>query len=514
MDPALQSGNVLRFGAFELDPCSGELRKSGVKIRTPDQAIKILHSLLKRPGEVVTREELAHVLWPDGTNVDFESGLNAAVKKLRIALGDSGASPRYIETLPRRGYRMIVPVSSPTAASRLAPAADESPGRSFRPRLPAIRVALVVLALTAGSLVAFWARRELAAPRVLPVWDSGRLSENAEANGYFAKAQLFMGSGLLDPGRASDLLGRALQLDPRFGKARAEYGFVHLIMINTGRSNDRSLLYKAEEQIRQGLRDDPTFSHGHTALAALYLHDGRKERAPAEIETALKINPYDIDAKHWLAVYHNLSGDSFTAQTLEKEILARNQRFFPGQMYLGELARQHGDLEEAIRHHGKLLEYDPENIYALQFLARTYMDKSDFSNARLTLDRLRPVARASFTTRAIEAMLLAMEKRYDEAAKAMDREVLNYMELTALWTLAGAEFFALMGDRARAIEWLERAVRQGDERAAWFARDPSLKAIWGEPHFQQIVASIAARRTSVSPLSQSGSASPATSDFK
>src|SRR6185369_7443831 len=76
-----------------------------------------------------------------------------------------------------------------------------------------------------------------------------------------------------------------------------------------------------------------------------------------------------------------------------------------------------------------------------------------------------------------------------------------YMELTALWTLAGAEFFALMGDRALAIEWLERAVRQGDERAAWFARDPSLKVIWGEPRFQQIVASIAARRTSVSPLS-------------
>ena len=127
MDPALQSGNVLRFGAFELDPCSGELRKSNVKIRTPDQAIKILHSLLKRPGEVVTREELAHVLWSDGINVDFESGLNAVVKKLRIALGDSGASPHYIETLPRRGYRLLGTVTVES---------DAQSGRAAEPPLP------------------------------------------------------------------------------------------------------------------------------------------------------------------------------------------------------------------------------------------------------------------------------------------------------------------------------------------------------------------------------------------
>ena len=119
MDQTLQPGNVLRFGAFELDLNSGELRKSGVKIRTADQAIKILHSLLLRQGEVVTREELAAVLWPDGTNVDFENGLNTAMKKLRIVLGDSGTSPRYIETLPRKGYRLIVPVNSPLAAQRV-----------------------------------------------------------------------------------------------------------------------------------------------------------------------------------------------------------------------------------------------------------------------------------------------------------------------------------------------------------------------------------------------------------
>lgn len=488
MDPTLQTGNVLRFGAFELDSRSGELRKSGIKIRTADQAIKVLHSLLARQGEIVTREELAAVLWPDGTNVDFEAGLNAAVKKLRIALGDSGASSRYIETLPRKGYRLIVPVN-PVSASRVA-TADEPPTRRYRNSQSVWRAALA-LVLAAGSMAVYWVRRDSVDPQA----GQGRPSENAEANGYFAKAGLFMGLGLNDLGRARSLLERALQLDPRFGKARAEYGFTHLIMINTGYSNDRSWLYKAEEQIRQGLRDDPTFSHGHAALATLYIMDGRKERAPGEIETALKTNPHDIDAGHWLAVYHELSGDFATARKLESETLARNPRFFPSQMHLGQLARLQGDWQDSIRQHGKLLEYDPQHVYALQYLVQTYMDKGDLPEARRTLARARPADRAAFSTRALEAILLVLEGRREEAVKSMDGEVLKYLELDALWTLAGAEFYSLMGDRPRALEWLERAVRQGDERAEWFARDPALEAIRGEPRFHQLSASLASRRS-------------------
>jgi tetratricopeptide (TPR) repeat protein len=157
-----------------------------------------------------------------------------------------------------------------------------------------------------------------------------------------------MGFGLLDVGRAKELLEQALQLDPRFGRARAEYGFLHLVMITTGRSNNRDLLYKAEEQILQGLREDPTFSYGHAALAGLYIHDGHKERALSEIAATQKIDPYNAAARHWVAVSMNLSGDSTAARKLFTETLARHPRFFPSQMYLGELARQQGDWEDSI----------------------------------------------------------------------------------------------------------------------------------------------------------------------
>src|SRR5712692_779390 len=102
---------ILRFGVFELDVRTGELRKHGVKLRLQGKPLQVLQALVERPGEVVTREELQRRLWPSDVFVDFDSGLNTAANRLRIALGDSADSPRYVETLNRAGYRFIAPVA-------------------------------------------------------------------------------------------------------------------------------------------------------------------------------------------------------------------------------------------------------------------------------------------------------------------------------------------------------------------------------------------------------------------
>lgn len=100
----------MRFGVFTADLAAGELRKNGVRVRLQEQPFQVLAFLVERAGEVVTREELRQKLWPADTFVDFDHSLNTAVNKLREALGDSASSPRYVETLARRGYRFLAPV--------------------------------------------------------------------------------------------------------------------------------------------------------------------------------------------------------------------------------------------------------------------------------------------------------------------------------------------------------------------------------------------------------------------
>jgi len=99
-----------RFGAFEADSATGELRRNGVRIRLHAQPFQVLAMLLERPGEMLTREEISRALWPEGTFVDYEHGVNSAVNRLRDALGDKAGSPRFVETLARRGYRFVAPV--------------------------------------------------------------------------------------------------------------------------------------------------------------------------------------------------------------------------------------------------------------------------------------------------------------------------------------------------------------------------------------------------------------------
>lgn len=99
-----------RFGAFEADASTGELRRQGIRIRLNAQPFQVLLMLLDRPGEVLTREEISRALWSDGTFVDYEHGVNSAVNRIREALGDAASNPRFVETLARRGYRFVAPV--------------------------------------------------------------------------------------------------------------------------------------------------------------------------------------------------------------------------------------------------------------------------------------------------------------------------------------------------------------------------------------------------------------------
>jgi len=141
----------LRFGVFEVDPASGDVWKHGVHIKLHDKPFQVLQALLERPGEIVTRKELQERLWPGDTFVEFENGLNNAISRLRETLSDSADSPRFIETVPRRGYRFIAPVEAdqPRAPSEVPPA---ELGQAAQPLLSKGGWLLALSLLVAGLL--------------------------------------------------------------------------------------------------------------------------------------------------------------------------------------------------------------------------------------------------------------------------------------------------------------------------------------------------------------------------
>src|SRR5580704_10720070 len=126
--------SVVRFGTYEVSLQSGEVRKAGLRIRVQQQPMKLLEILLERPGEVITREELRSRVWTDESFGDFDQAVNIAIAKLRSALGDSAENPRFIETLPKRGYRFIADVSVVDADVR--PKKPESGAGDLRATAP------------------------------------------------------------------------------------------------------------------------------------------------------------------------------------------------------------------------------------------------------------------------------------------------------------------------------------------------------------------------------------------
>jgi cholera toxin transcriptional activator len=167
----------VRFGAYEADLRTGELRKHGIRLRLQEQPFQVLTMLLTNPGDLVTREQLQKRLWAGDTFVDFDHGLNTAINKLREVLSDSSASPKYIETLPRRGYRFVAQVEFTNGAAKpaekpepVSPSADAAPAT---PRPLARGLLLVLQAMYLVFYLVTLMRHELIYPSVQGLFGRG-----------------------------------------------------------------------------------------------------------------------------------------------------------------------------------------------------------------------------------------------------------------------------------------------------------------------------------------------------
>src|SRR5262245_3594999 len=184
---ARNPGSIIRFGELELDRRAGELRRAGVQIRLQEQPYRVLVALVENAGRLVTRDELRERLWAKDTFVDFDHSLNIAVAKIRDALDDSSTRPRFIETIPRRGYRFLATVEAVGAIRESADSVESQ--RVVRgSQWPALRLTAVAIAVAAAALaatIAWWTVRAPVGPYRIAVLPLQNLSREAETD-YFA----------------------------------------------------------------------------------------------------------------------------------------------------------------------------------------------------------------------------------------------------------------------------------------------------------------------------------------
>jgi tetratricopeptide (TPR) repeat protein len=314
-------------------------------------------------------------------------------------------------------------------------------------------------------------------------------SPNAEANEYFEKGLLFL-RAKLDIPRAQFMFDQAIELDPNFGSARAMRALTFVIAIHEGFSNDPELIYRAERDARNVISKQPGLASAHGTLGAALLYLNRKTQARGEFETALRIDPRSQPGAAWLAIDARHSGDFAMAEKRTRKILEAVPLFWAARIILSDILFEAGSIHEARREIEKVFEQDPQNLGAARAMARLRIYQGDTPGARRMLEGISASTHPNFKVRLLWALLLAREGKGAEAVSSLDSDLLKYAGIGMFAPSQIAEIYALAGKTDQALEWLDRGVRNGDERADWLRRDALFANVRDQPRFQLILGTI------------------------
>lgn len=429
--PAAQGGKT-RFGEFEIDRSACALLRNGQRIPLQIQPFRVLETLVDSAGEVVTRAALCARVWPETVYIDVDRGLNNAVNRLRQALGDSGDTPIYIETLPRIGYRFIHPLDSPPLPSPPEVEASQN-GRALVRTGMAALAALIVAGLVAGAVQCTGNKPDTAAKaarkdsqtqvaaardaylRGLKLLDqrnkeSLRLAirhfqSATERDPTFAEAFAMLATAYAGAGgtthaaymNANDALQpalaaaeRALQLDPNLGKAHVALARVLNSLQPKAKATDLAI----EQSFRRGLELDPSDADAHLQFGNFLAKRNRGDEALAQFRIALDLDPLSPSVSSRLG--QELMAHGKTAEGLN--VLRRTVELDPFQfnarMRLGWGYLVVGDVAAAEREFAAADRISPDSLPALSSLAYIAARQGDTARARKMLDDLAPIAQA------------------------------------------------------------------------------------------------------------------------
>jgi len=452
------------FGPFEIDLNSGELWRSGSAVKLARQPFQVLAMIVAGAGKPVTREELRAAVWADGTVVEFDQGLNYCIRQIRIALGDDARTPVYIETLPKRGYRLIPPLDAGLIAETPAPTS-----RTFSWRFAAAAVAGIGVV----AAVLWFVFRP-----------SPLLPADPAARRMFLEAEHLASEWELSKiNSAIDKYGEVTRLEPRFAPAWAGLANADILLAFLG-PQPMQAIRNGEAHARMALDIDASLPVAHAALGHSYWHQWRWADADKELGRAAKTSDDPVA--------HQLYG-----------------------LYLAAAGRR----EEAVWHGRRAVELAPTSGLLNASLAQIYLQTGDFAAAEsqarhaLEIDRNFPLA---FVT-IIRAD--AMMGRLDAAAKTLEQQQRAAPENdNIIWqayldarTGQTAEAKALLkakpspkGSIGEAIAWfatgdadaalavIERGLSNHAPSLIWLGVAPELQGLHGSPRFAEILAKIRA----------------------
>ncbi|MGC1449806.1 MAG: tetratricopeptide repeat protein [Candidatus Sulfotelmatobacter sp.] len=495
---------LVRFGVFEADLRSGELRRNGVRVRLQDLPFRALTLLLTRPGEVITREEFRQALWPPNIFVDFEQGTSSAVMRLRDALGDSADNPIFIETIERRGYRWIAPIHP------LEPVSDESPEKESLedpaipvaappPSRPSPRWRMVFAIPVLVMLFAMWIfrpdyRDAKASAKSSPVSVRNlHQSTNREAEDFYLKGRFYWNKRTPESlNQAVASFTQAIAHDPNYSDAYVGLADCYNLLREFSAMPGNEAYFKAFAAAKKAVELDQQSSEAHASLAFVTFF-GMWDSADAEKEfrRAIELDPNNAKAHHWYATFlHALNrhAEALTEIELARKLAPDSPSILADK---GELLWAGGHHEQALQLLKQLEAADPDFLSPHRYLRFAYFETGDYLNyiAELKKDALltHDAAQSAVAEAAARGFAQGGERGLFEAQLSEQRKLYEQGRLSPYYVAQSA---ARLANAREALKYLTICVQSHDERMLNLGEDQGFATLRGNPAFEQLLAKI------------------------
>jgi DNA-binding winged helix-turn-helix (wHTH) protein/tetratricopeptide (TPR) repeat protein len=497
---ASQVQSLLRVGEFEFDPATGELRRDQAVTRLQPQCAALLSHLAGHAGAVVTRESLQAALWSRDTFVEFEDGLNHAVARLREAFSDSARQPRYIETIPRRGYRLIAPVAPVHAPSPATVPAYEPPADAPRAAEPASSAEPAPAAPPAGAIrrgrlaaVTAGAALVLLAGAWWLIPSRGAGAATGRAPEALAYQEYLKGSVQLERYGDHQAVDKALEhfriaagRDPDFAAAHAGLAMAYMQRMMYD-SDPTRFLHEAGEAARRAVALDPGLAEARLALGRFKAHfEWDWPGAEREFAAGVSLHPTNMVARGYYSAFLMAMGRFDEAIAFTGDTLAIAPHSLSAHAMLAEAHVASGRLADAIATSNRALAIDPSFSVMHRYLATAYLPSDP---ARAIEESKLVLVPDAANVLALRAAVAACAGARSEALtlKAQLNQVMatQYVRRTRL-----AMIETCLGNKDAAFEWLEKGAAAHELDMAQLRSLPLLGPLKDDARFGRLLSMV------------------------